>query len=542
MRFAQLHRASRTHLFQGRAATSFRVASEVDSRLRPLRELEVELRRRLHRVALVALATATSIVAVGVALDWARFRGGPLRFLVDRPFHGWMLACAISLGVVVGATSPRRRPGLRLLRTLEWITILPPATAFMLGVRRLPGELTSAPEYRLVFAQSAAAPWIWAMLMYAVFIPNTWRRCAAAIGLMVLGAAIPDLAVVLTHAWTPATVGWEYLLYKLILVGCGAASAIYGAYRIDMLRQDTLAARQLGQYVLTKPLGSGGMGEVYLAEHQFLRRPCAVKLIKPEGADDERTLARFEREVQATATLTHPNTVQVYDYGRSEDGTFYYAMEYLPGLSLEQIVDGHGPLPAARAVHILLQLCGALGEAHERGIVHRDIKPSNVIVGERGGRKDIAKLLDFGLAAAATAGTGATPSSGRLTQAGILVGTPEFMSPEQCAGEDSGPASDIYSLGALAYYLLVGRSPFAGRSPAQMLAAHLYESPKPMREHGVAVPEALEAVVGRCLAKAAEERFASVSAIAAALDECADDFPWTQDDARRWWAAVEPFR
>jgi serine/threonine protein kinase len=174
--------------------------------------------------------------------------------------------------------------------------------------------------------------------------------------------------------------------------------------------------------------------------------------------------------------------------------------------------------------------------------VHRDIKPSNVIVGERGGRNDVAKLLDFGLVAAAKIGPGATPSSGRLTQPGILVGTPEFMSPEQCADADSGPASDIYSLGALAYYLLTGRSPFAGRSPVQMLAAHLYESAKPMREHGVAVPEALEAVVRRCLAKAAEERFASVSALSAALDECAHDYPWTQDDARRWWAAVEPFR
>src|SRR5262249_52007665 len=168
-------------------------------------------------------------------------------------------------------------------------------------------------------------------------------------------------------------------------------------------------ARKLGQYVLRQRLGSGGMGEVYLAEHVLLRRPCAVKLIRPDRTTDSNSLLRFEREVQATATLNHPNTVQIFDYGHAEDGTFYYAMEYLPGLNLEELVKRHGPLPPERALHLLRQVCGALHEAHAGGLIHRDIKPSNIITCERGGLHDVAKLLDFGLVRLHGAGGGADP-------------------------------------------------------------------------------------------------------------------------------------
>ena len=186
------------------------------------------------------------------------------------------------------------------------------------------------------------------------------------------------------------------------------------------------------------------MGEVYLAEHVLLRRPCALKLIRPERAGDPKNLRRFEREVQATATLTHPNTVQVYDYGHTDDGTFYYVMEYLPGLTLEELVKRHGPLPPARAIHFLRQVCGALEEAHAVGLIHRDIKPGNVIVCERGGVHDVAKLLDFGLVLSPVS----EADGEKLTQDGAIAGTPAYMSPEQAGGQDDVDArSDIYSLG-----------------------------------------------------------------------------------------------
>src|SRR5262249_18203554 len=206
-------------------------------------------------------------------------------------------------------------------------------------------------------------------------------------------------------------------------------------------------ARQLGQYHLGRRIGAGGMGEVYLAEHQLLKRPCALKLIRPDSVADPTALARFEREVRLTATLSHPNTVEVYDYGRTEAGVYYYVMEYLPGLSLAELVERHGPLPPGRAVYLLRQVCRSLGEAHAAGLIHRDIKPSNIFVSRRGGVDDVAKLLDFGLALP-PAGYGEPELSGE----GWILGTPQFMSPEQAqGGADLDGRSDIYSLGAVAY-------------------------------------------------------------------------------------------
>src|SRR5205823_11209781 len=215
-------------------------------------------------------------------------------------------------------------------------------------------------------------------------------------------------------------------------VGMAVAIAIFGSYKISELQQEALQARKLGQYVLKRRLGKGGMGEVYLGEHVLLRRACAIKLIRPDQAGDRTNLSRFEREVKAMAALTHWNTVEIYDYGHAEDGTFYYVMEYLPGLSLQDLVERCGPLPPERAVHFLRQLCGALSEAHALGVIHRDLKPSNVIVGERGGVHDVAKLLDFGLVHC----LGTCPGAERLTIQGTILGSPPYMAPEQARGRD----------------------------------------------------------------------------------------------------------
>jgi serine/threonine-protein kinase len=310
----------------------------------------------------------------------------------------------------------------------------------------------------------------------------------------------------------------------------GAATAIYASHKITTLRREVAEARKLGPYKLVRKLGSGGMGEVYLAEHSLLKRPCAVKLIRPERAGDPQALRRFEREVQTTASLTHPSTIQVYDYGHTPDGTFYYAMEYIPGLPLDELVRRAGLLPTGRVVHVLLQLCGALAEAHAAKLVHRDIKPGNVILGERGGRADVAKLLDFGLVTAPTGG------DDLQTREGTITGTPAYMSPEQAAGRgEVGPASDIYSLGAVAYFLLTGRTLFPDRSVVQVLGAHLYETPDPPGKHRPDLPADLEEVVVRCLAKKPADRFPDVGSLESALARCAVAGSWSQADAANWW-------
>jgi serine/threonine-protein kinase len=370
-------------------------------------------------------------------------------------------------------------------------------------------------------------------MIYGILIPNRWQRCALVVGLMVLAPIVQRTAAYVMSGlplddW-PTVVG----TYGGFLLLATVAIAIYGAHRIEVLRQEAMHARKLGQYQLKERLGAGGMGEVYLAEHVLLRRPCAVKLIRTDRVGDATNLRRFEREVQITATLTHPNTIQVFDYGHAEDGTFYYVMEYLPGLTLEQLVKDHGPLPPARAIHLLRQVCGALREAHAIGLIHRDIKPGNVMVCERGGLHDTAKLLDFGLVIPLFA---SSSESDKLTQAGTITGTPAYMSPEQASGQDAiDPRSDIYSVGAVAYFLLTGQSPFAGRTGVKMLAAHLYEPPAPLETHRADVPRVLEAIILRCLAKNPADRFANVQSLIAALVECDGVSEWTEDDAAKWW-------
>jgi serine/threonine-protein kinase len=304
---------------------------------------------------------------------------------------------------------------------------------------------------------------------------------------------------------------------------------------LETLRGEAIEARKLGQYQLQRRLGAGGMGEVYLAEHVLLRRPCAIKLIRPERAGDPRNLARFEREVQATATLTHPNTVEVFDYGHAADGTFYYVMEYLPGLNLEELVKQHGPLPPARVIHLLRQICRALQEAHAVGLIHRDIKPGNIIVGQRGGQYDVAKLLDFGLVRA----PGLAGDGQPLTQEGAIAGTPAYMSPEQAAGRaDLDGRSDLYNLGAVAYFLLTGQPPFVRQTAVQTLAAHLGEpvvAPDRLRAD---LPADVQAVLLRCLEKEPARRFPDAESLEPALGHCDCAGQWTREQAAAWWRAV----
>jgi CHASE1-domain containing sensor protein len=297
------------------------------------------------------------------------------------------------------------------------------------------------------------------------------------------------------------------------------------------LRSEVHAAQQIGQYRLVRKLGEGGMGIVYEAEHALLRRPTAVKVISPRAVGRE-ALERFEREVKATSQLTHPNTVAVYDYGRAPDGGFYYAMEYLPGANTEQIVRTAGPMPDSRVVSLLRQVCGSLSEAHAAGLVHRDIKPANLMCCLRGGIHDFVKVLDFGL----VKNVRASDRDPVASAAGAIVGTPHYMAPEIVLGRGASPASDLYALGAVAYFLLTGSELFQSDTLLGVIAHHVSDIPiPPSRRLGAPVHAGLEALVLRCLAKSAAERPASAKELREALDQL--DLPdWTQTQAAAFWA------
>jgi serine/threonine-protein kinase len=403
----------------------------------------------------------------------------------------------------------------------------------------------------------------WSLLsvVYGILVPNTWRRGLLVQGLILLCSIATLIVATLANPGLRPFVGGN-VASLLTSVGCLAAIGLYGGHKFEALRKKAFDAQQIGQYRLVRLLGKGAMGEVYLAHHRLLRRPCALKLIRPEQAGRPDYITRFEREAQAMAQLTHPNTVEVYDFGTTEDGTFYYAMQYLPGMNLDALVRAYGPLPAGRVVHLLRQMCGALAEAHRQGLIHRDIKPGNIILCERGGVYDVVKLLDFGLVARGAVmreieagaetglGSGSAPRPGPAaapsraadlgalhTHAGMLVGTPAFMSPEQVCGEPADPRSDLYSLGGVAYFLLTGRQPFERETLAEVCAAHVSEPVPSLRSAGVQVPAALESVIERCLAKDRAARYRSAEELGAALEQIPLDTGWDSAAAAEFWRA-----
>lgn len=373
-------------------------------------------------------------------------------------------------------------------------------------------------------------PWLILIFVYSTFIPNTWKRAAVATGLMAISP------VVLT-AWLAIGAGdmflppWTTVASTVLVMALAMFVATLGAHTIGNLRVEAMKAKELGQYRLKRLLGVGGMGEVYLAEHLLMKRPCAIKMIKPEKAGDPRVLARFEREVRATAKLSHWNNIDIFDYGRASDGTFYYVMEFLPGMNLGDLVRRHGPLSPERVIHLMRQTCDALAEAHGAGLIHRDIKPANIFAAERGGYKDVAKLLDFGLVKPIT-----NVDQGSLTQEGSLTGSPLYMSPEQATGDtDPDARSDIYSLGCVMYFLLAGKPVFEDERPMKVLISHVNQEPAPLTQFEPTIPRDLEEVVLRCLAKNPSERFQNAWELAKALDDCALSGEWNSQKAHDWW-------
>jgi serine/threonine-protein kinase len=381
------------------------------------------------------------------------------------------------------------------------------------------------------------------LMARAVYVPSSARRTLVlglAVGLplvgvtylhflgadevvirtFVPGSRLPSAVEFATMAATTEAVWWALTT----VLASATSSVIYG------LRREVREARKLGPYTLEEKLGEGGMGIVYRASHAMLRRPTAVKLLPGEKAG-EHNVARFEREVQLTASLTHPNTVTIYDFGRTAEGIFYYAMELLDGVALDVLVDLEGAQPAERALHVLDGVAAALEEAHEVGLIHRDIKPANIILCKQGGVFDVPKVLDFGLVKDISVGAVS------LTATGSVAGTPLYMAPESILTPGSLDArSDLYALGAVGYYLVTGTHVFTGQSAIEVCSHHLHTKPeRPSARLGRAVPADLEKLLLACLEKEADRRPQTASELRRRVRECQAYGAWDRERARRWW-------
>ncbi len=472
---------------------------------------DVELvRQRVSRLALTVLVATLALLALRVVV-----------VLVTGAAHRSLIQTYVAVGgglfaALWLATRTDRGLSIGVIRALEAVVILGSGTAFAVMSTELP--LEAAPEFVLLFTL------ILGLMLRAVLVPSTVARTLVFAALLY----VPFLGVVLALGSPP---WFPHIVFMSAFWVAGAFVTVIASHVVYGLHRDIHRARRLGQYVIERQLGRGGMGIVYLAHHGLLKRPTAVKVLRPEHASGI-DIARFEREVQLTAQLTHPNTVKVYDYGRTQDGLFYYAMELLEGISLAEVVIIDGPQPARRVVHILIQVAGALAEAHRSGLIHRDIKPSNVLLVEQGGEHDVAKVVDFGLVKQLDA-----PSN--LTADNALLRTPHYLAPEAIHSPTTVDARvDIYAFGALAYHLLTASDVFDSSNIVAVCSDHLYTEPQPPSLRlGKPIPADLEALVLRCLAKDPKHRPQSAEALLEELEPLVAHARWTRADGAAWWAA-----
>ncbi len=493
-------------------------------------ELEALMRDRCRLVFFLGLVI--SVVLIGIA-----------RLLLTSPpivpsfYEEWewaldlghILSFAIGLGLLyVGRPGP-----IRLQRT-AFVVI-----AFNIVLVMVNGGVVS-PDYPPalaislgLFVPAAVLPW---RTRYQV-----WLGMTALVAVFGVHVAWYLWAGEIQEYW--ATNGgtaafWNQLLGIEVGILILAAAAVVVTRTLYVLRKTAHEAQRFGSYLVEREIGRGGMGKVFKAEHAMLCRPAAVKVLR-ESTGVAHALDRFEREVHLSSGLSHPNTITIFDFGHTADNSFYYAMEYLEGMNLEELVERFGPVDAARAIHLLLQVCGSLKEAHGRGIIHRDLKPSNIYLTERGGIHDFVKVLDFGIAKQVSAPADRTTplEDGVLTEVGTVVGTPRYMAPEAyMTDRDLDPRSDIYSLGAVAYWLLTGQPPFTDPEPVVLLKKLLTTEPrKPSELTEVPVPAALDEVVVRCLRSSAGDRYQAVEELELALRAVNITEPWSADRARRWW-------
>ncbi len=374
---------------------------------------------------------------------------------------------------------------------------------------------------------SAVAVWI---LAYPLIVPSTRGKTLAA---TVAAALMDPIALAANIAVGTPAPSPTIALLMFLPTAVAAGVALIISRIVYELAVAAAKGHEMGSYRLERLLGRGGMGEVWKASHRLLARSAAVKLIRIEpGSDSRELLRRFEREAQATAVLRSPHTVDVYDYGTTQDGTFYYVMELLEGFDLETLVNRFGPLPPERAVFLLEQACHSLGEAHEGGLIHRDVKPANIYVCRYGIDWDFVKLLDFGLVKNPVA-----DARGAATVSGVIAGTPGYMSPEMGLGSvDVDWRTDIYALGCVAYWLVTGHRVFEGGSPMQVLMDHIQKKPAPPSQRvDTPLPAELDRAILACLEKDPANRPQTTQELLQRLRAVPLPRRWSEEDARRWW-------
>ncbi|MEO8587132.1 MAG: serine/threonine-protein kinase, partial [Acidobacteriota bacterium] len=372
------------------------------------------------------------------------------------------------------------------------------------------------------------------IMAFPLLVPSTRGKTVLA----TLATALMDpvgLLVGVALGYRPAPSG-AFAIAMFVPTVIAAIIAIIGSRIVYRLSAQAGKAEELGSYRLVSLLGHGGMGEVWRAEHRMLARDAAIKLVR-SGSDlsGRELMARFEREAKVTAGLRSPHTVQLYDFGRSDDGAFYIVMELLEGFPLDEVVRRFGPLAPGRVVHVMTQVCHSLAEAHAAGLVHRDIKPGNIFLGRLGGDPDFVKVLDFGLVKTRSAG------GADLTETGILAGTPGYMPPEMALGRAVDGRTDLYALGAVGYTLLTGLAVFERATALETIHDHASTIPMPPSQRvATPIPPGLERVLMDCLAKEPGERPQSARALAARLAEIDLPEPWNREEAERWWNRNAP--
>ncbi|TFH64292.1 MAG: serine/threonine protein kinase [Gemmatimonadales bacterium] len=446
-----------------------------------------------------------------------------------------------SSALVFGLTFLRRLPAPTLLG-IGWAYHV--AVSFSWSLSQYLGVFDWVPPGQInvdQFGMSGIGIW---MVAFAVLVPA--RPRLVLIALLSSAAAVP-----LTYLLVLAAVGMEsvsvtdfflVLVLPYLLTTVVAYLASRALYR---LRIDAIRAKQLGAYRLDRLLGHGGMGDVWRGTHRLLARPAAIKLIARDALTSDpglakASIARFEREAQATANLRSPHTVELYDYGVAQDGTLYYVMELLDGIDLQRLVEQEGPLPPERVIHVLTQVCASLAEAHHQGLVHRDIKPANIYLCRLGLECDFVKVLDFGLVKHVAAMERRTTAD-HLTQADMVPGTPSYVAPEMILGKAVDGRADIYGLGCVAYWLLTGRLVFEEPTALATLTAHASKEPTPASaraEH--AIPPALDHLVLDCLVKDPADRIQTADQMIERLRRIEVANPWTQERALRWWESFKP--
>jgi serine/threonine-protein kinase len=446
----------------------------------------------------------------------------PYSFLVPDIYLGYIVVFAVGASLLWRDWWSARTVALIVLAVLILSGLLDVAGSVVL----YPDEQIFYGAGLFLFLAAALLPW---PLAYQVTLGIVFTLLYPILA-PIAAALVPEVAAF----WAERPEGGlgQVMYDQVLAVGIFAAVSVYITHTLYSMRKELHAATRLGNYVIEGELGRGGMGKVYRARHAMIRRPTALKVMESQADRTLEALARFEREVQLSATLSHPNTITIYDFGRSEDATFYYVMEYLDGMDLQRLVEKFGPLPPERTAFILRQVCGSLAEAHARGIIHRDLKPSNIFLTTLGGLYDFVKVLDFGLAKQMQA----APDDVLVTQVGQVFGTPLYMAPETAAEHHVDHRSDQYSIGCVAYWMLTGGPPFKGVTPYDVIAKHLRTDPLPPSETSeLNIDKQLDVIVLKCLAKSCDDRFPGMDELIRALDSLEFERPWNGGRARDWW-------